>query len=66
VTHFSWLCHYLSPFLSPHEKRAETVKRDKIAYVILSIKEVHRMHAWEAIRKTLDYIEDHIAENIAI
>jgi AraC family transcriptional regulator len=30
------------------------------------MKEVHIMHAWEAIQKTLDYIEEHIGEDIRI
>ncbi len=38
----------------------------KIICVILSMKEVHKMHAWEAIQKTLEHIEEHIGENITI
>jgi len=30
------------------------------------LKEGHTMHAWEAIGKTLDYIEEHIAEDIEL
>jgi AraC family transcriptional regulator len=34
--------------------------------IIMTLKEVHTMHAWEAIQKTLDYIEEHIGEDIKI
>lgn len=47
-------------------KRAEEVKRKALTSGILRVKEVLNMHAWEAIQKTLDYIETHIGEDVDI
>ena len=47
--------------------RAEQVKRINRSSDMLSIvKEVHIIHAWEAIQKSLDFIETNISEDVDI
>lgn len=48
------------------KKRALTVKQDIYFHDILLTKEVLIMHAWEQIQLTVDYIEDHLSEEIEI
>ncbi len=51
------------------EKKAERIKRSNGLHDILytvNEREVHIMHAWEAIQTTLDYIETNISEEIEI
>jgi len=51
---------------SANDRRADTIKRAAGKSAILTKKEVPQMHAWEAIQKTLDYMENHIGEDLRI
>lgn len=55
-------------YLLPHifSNRADTIKYLFVICAILFYSEVSYMHAWEAIQKTLNHIEEHIGEKIQI